>query len=127
MSARRIALVTILLGVIGAGAPSPGAGQQEGQQGQAAHLAVQNRSAERVRVYVLQAGHMVPVGMVESAGDSTLSIPPAFLSSGEQVQLVAERVGGGSWYKSGPLTIGASSRVALRIAEDIARSSVSVG
>ena len=127
MSASRIALVTILLGVTGIVGPSPGAGQEEGRQGQAARLAVQNRSADGVRVYVLQAGHMVPVGMVGSAADSTLAITPAFVSSGEEVQIVAERVGGGSWYKSQPVRLRPAGSLTLAIPENLEGASVSVG
>jgi hypothetical protein len=125
MSARAIALVTVLLGVTGLFRPAPGTAQQEGQRGQAA-LTVQNHAPASVRVYVLQAGHMVPAGTVDAGADEALSIPPAFLESDEPIRLLAERIGGDSWYESDPVRIRSSSRVSLSVAEAIERSSVSV-
>ena len=125
MSSSRVALAAVLLGVSGLFAPAPGMAQ-EGPQEEGARLTVQNDAPGIVRVYVLQAGHMAPVGTVEASRDTTLTIPAPFVEAAEEVQLVAEPVGGESWFMSEPVEVRASSRVALNVSANIAGSSVSV-
>lgn len=126
MSSTRIALAAVLLGVSGLFVPTPGLALQEGRQGDGARLTVQNEAPETVRVYVLQAGHMAPVGTVQASGDTTLTIPSPFLEPGQEIQLLAEPIGGDTWYRSDPVAVRASGRVALRVSADVEGSSVSV-
>jgi hypothetical protein len=127
MSACRTALAAVLLGVSGLFVTAPGAaGQQEGPQGDGVSLTVRNEANDLVRVYVLQAGHMVPIGTVQASADTTLTIQPSFLESGEEIQLMAEPVGGTTFYRSDPVAVRASSRVALSVSADVEGSSVEV-
>lgn len=131
MSARRLAQLTVLLGwsVLGALA-GPAASAQEATRsaasGESVSVRVRNQSSSYVRVYVLQGGHMVPLGLVESRAEATLEIPPAFFQSAAGIQLIAERVSASGWYKSDPVTVRPPRGVTLTVQEDIARSSVSV-
>ncbi|MGE0159869.1 MAG: hypothetical protein AB7T31_10705 [Gemmatimonadales bacterium] len=127
MRARSIALATVLLGGTGLVAPAPGAAQQsqEGRQAQAITVAVHNRFPSSVRVYALQAGHMVPIGTVERASDATLSIPAAFAESAEPLQLVVDPLEGEGWYESEPLASRSSGQLDLTVAETLDRSTAS--
>lgn len=126
MSARRLALLPILLGVsVALAAPTHGAAQ-EGPDGPNVHVAVQNRTSGNVRVYALQNGHMVPLGLVAGAGHQTFALPPGFDLSDEGIQLLADPLGSTDWYKSDPVTVHAGGAVDFTIASSLTQSKVSV-
>ena len=126
MSARRIALLTVLLGLLPTAAALAQQAAPSGDQGETVRVAVDNRAAGDVRVYALQDGHMVPLGLVPSRTSSTLVIPHGFLRGESGIQLVAERIGGSAWYKSDPIDVRPPRELALTVQEEIQRSTVSV-
>jgi hypothetical protein len=64
--------------------------------------------------------------MVGRSSQATLSLPGAFAQANERIQLIAERIGSSNWYKSEPVAIRANSQIALNVAADLERSTVSV-
>jgi hypothetical protein len=131
MSARKLAHLTVLLGIsvlgtlVAAGALAQQTAQSS-ESGESVTVRVRNQASGDVRVYVLQGGHMVPLGLVRGGAESTLEIPPAFLRSDAAIQLVAERLGASGWYKSDPVTVRPPRALAFTVPEDVGRSSVSV-
>ncbi len=126
MSARRLALLPILLGAsVALATPTHGVAQ-EGSEGQNVHVSVQNRMSGSVRVYVLQQGHMVPLGLVAGAGHETFALPPGFKLSDEGIQLLADPLGSTDWYKSDPVTVHPGGAVDFTVANSLDKSSVSV-
>ena len=124
MSAFRNVLVAVLLGVTAAAAaPTSGVAQE----GPTADVVVTNSGDSGVHVYVLQEGHMVPVGFLEAGATETLDVPPVFLETGEPVQLLADRVQSTEWFKSEPVAVEAGSEIRLTVEPAIDRSSVTVG
>ena len=122
---RRLALPSILVWI--ATAWWVPALAQEGPRGRAVDLAVENRAAMPARVYVLQAGHMVPLGLVEGGASDRLVLPALFVESGEPMQLVADLIGtGGGWYASDPVSVGPTATVELTIERDPAGVVVAV-
>jgi len=126
MSARKLALLPVLLGAsVALATPTHGAAQ-EGPEGQNVNVSVQNRMSGDVRVYVLQHGHMVPLGLVAGAGHQTFKLPPGFKPSDEGIQLLADPLASTDWYESDPLTIHQGGVVDFTIASSLDQSSVSV-
>ena len=126
MSASRVALLSVLLGASVALATPVHGVAQEGPEGQKVQVVTHNRSSGKVWVYVLQEGHMIPLGLVDAMGNATLSIPPAYAHSGMEIQLVADPLGSAAWFKSDPVRIrDGQSSLAFTIASDLHSSSVS--
>ena len=124
VSARRLALLSVLVGVASAGAPPVRGLAQEGPAGPSVDVSVQNRSDTAARVYVLQKGHMVPVGLVEGGAAETLALPPLFAETEEPIQLIADLLGRTGWYKSEPVPLGPAGTLEMVIESDPARSVV---
>jgi len=131
MRATRLAFLPILLGAtVGLSAPAcatpMGAAAQVGQEGPTVSVAVENRADTGTHVYVLQEGHMVPLGYVEAGASETLTVPPAAIESGQGIRLVADAVASTDWYQSDPVSIDTGSEVAFTIESDLDRSTVTV-
>lgn len=125
MMAIRLALLPVLLGAsVALAAPTHGY-VQEGPDGQTVQVAVRNEANDNVRVYVLQDGRMIPLGLVNGAGSETFAMPPGF-SKSEGIQLIADPLDSNDWYKSDRVAIGSASEVDFTIASALHRSSVSV-
>jgi hypothetical protein len=124
MSASRIALLSVLLGTSAALATPARGIAQEGSQGPTVNVVVQNHSSSHVRVYVLQDAHMVPLGLVDGMGSSTLPVPPEFMQSDQPIQLIADPIEGSGWYKSGTLAVTPMDELDLTVESDVARSTV---
>lgn len=126
MMARRLALLTVLLGVPAAAAmPARGTAQEE-QSGETVQVVAENRASADVSVYVRQSGHMVPLGVLAPSEEETWPLPPTFLESGEEIHLVADPVGRNDWFESEPLSLRPESELQLIIEENLSSSSVSV-
>ena len=131
MRVMRLAFLPILLGAtLGLPASSwatpMGAAAQVGQEGPTVSVAVENRADTGTHVYVLQEGHMVPLGFVEAGASETLTIPPAAIESSPEIQLVADAVASTDWYQSDPVSIEGGSEVAFTIESELDRSTVTV-
>lgn len=130
MRAIRLAFLPILLGTtVGLSAPAcatPMGAAQVGQEGPTVSVAVENRADTGTHVYVLQEGHMVPLGYVEAGASETLTVPPAAIESGQGIQLVADAVASTDWYRSDPVSVDAGSEVAFTIESALDRSTVTV-
>lgn len=126
MSAVRIALVLVLLGASVAFATPMHGVAQEGQQEPTAEVVVQNRASTDAHVYVLQEGHMVALGFVESGANETLTIPPPLVRLGGPIRLIADALESAEWYKSDAVTVRPGSEVDFTIEGDFNRSTVSV-
>lgn len=127
MSARRIALLSVLLGLAVTLATPPQVVGQEGPAGQAVDVVVQNRTSWDVRVYALQEGHMVPLGLVTDMARATYPLPQAFMQAGEPIHLVADPIEPTTWYKSDPVRVRPAQGIEFTIESDLDRSTVSVG
>lgn len=126
MSALRIALVPLLLGV-GATMAMPVDGTaQEGRQGPTVTVVAENQASVGAHVYVIQRGHMVHLGFVEPGAGETLTIPSAAIQSEEPIQLVADLLRTPDWYKSDPVTVRSGAELAFTIESEVDRSTVSV-
>lgn len=125
MSAIRLALVSVLL-LAGVGLASPAqGGVHEDRQTAAVTVHVENRAATDAHVYVLQQGHMVPIGFVEAGESATLTAPWAAVESGREIRLVADAVASTQWFQSEPVGIEPDDEVDFLIARDLEGSSVS--
>lgn len=120
----RVALLFVLLGApIALTTPVQGSGQ-EGSQRQGVDVAVQNHTDLPTRVYVLQHGHMVPVGLVEAKASETMALPDFFAQSEEPVKLVADLIGADRWHESDLVAFQAPTTLHFNIEDNLARSTV---
>jgi hypothetical protein len=129
MRASMIALLSVLLGMpLSLAVPAPGAGKEASKEESELRAAVmaENNTTHDVWVYLLQGGHMVPLGLVPSMGDVTLSITSSLLESGEPVHFIADPLGTTDWHKSEPVSVGAGDTVLFVIEPDLASSTISV-
>lgn len=126
MRAIRTALMPVLLGAVATMTMPMGGAAQEGQQGPSVSVAAENRASAGVHVYVIQGGHMVPLGFLEPAASEILTIPAAVIESGEPVQLVADLLQSTEWYKSDPVTVSPETELDLTIESEVDRSTVSL-
>jgi hypothetical protein len=123
MSARNVALLSILLAWSATFVmPIQGTAQEE-----TATVAVESRLDAKVRVSLLQGGHMVPLGLVEERGSSELTIPEFFVQADGPTHLVADVIGSNDWHRTEALTIGPSTRITFTIDSEVERSTVVVG
>ena len=126
MSASRLALVSVLL-LAGLGLASPAQGVvHEDHQRPAVTVHVENRAATDAHVYVLQQGHMVPIGFVEAGESATLTAPWAAVESDPEIRLVADAVTSSEWFQSEAVGVEPDDEVDFLIARDLDGSSVSV-
>lgn len=126
MSAIRTALVPVLLGVLVAAAVPTHGAAQEGQRGSTADVVVSNRASSGTHVYLLQEGHMVPLGFLDAGATETLSIPPIFVESGEAIRLLADPIEATEWFESEPLAVRSGNEIRLTVEPDFERSTVAV-
>jgi hypothetical protein len=89
-------------------------------------VAVQNRTGFDAHIFALQGAHMVPLGLVPSMENATLSLPTTLTESGQSIQLVADLMGTSAWHKSDPVNVGPSAEVQFTIESDLERSVVNV-
>lgn len=126
MSASRIAIALVLLGTsVAFGTPMRGVAQED-EQGPTVEVAVQNDAVSGAHVYVLQEGHLVPLGFVEAAGNETFTIPPVLVGTAEPIHLVADALRSTDWYKSDAVAVRPGNALAFTIARDLNRSTVTV-
>jgi hypothetical protein len=125
MSARKIGLLSVLLLMSACAGSGAGGSQGPSPEGMVP-VAVQNGSNSSVRIYAVQGGHMVPLGLAAGMGGTTLSLPGQFLEAGTPVELVADVIGGAGWHKMAPVSVGPSSRIEVFVGNPIERSTVTV-
>ncbi|MDX1567734.1 MAG: hypothetical protein R3223_08025 [Longimicrobiales bacterium] len=126
MRAIRLAIVPVLLGVAAVLAkPSDGVAQAS-QEGPTVSVTAENRASAGAHVYVIQEGHMVPLGFLEPGASGTLTIPTAVVESGEAIELVADLLQTADWYKSEPVTVRPETELVFTIESPVDRSTVSV-
>jgi hypothetical protein len=127
MRAVNAALLSILLGMTLASAlPGRAAAQQEGEDGMV-EVVARNETSFDVRVYLLQKGAMVPLGLVPSGGTANLSVPVTLARLEEPLQLVADLIGSPAWHKSDPVIAHPATEIEFTIGADLDRSTVVVG
>lgn len=127
MSASRVVLMAVLLGASAALAAPTGGAAQEGRQGPAVDVVAENRANTGAHVFVLQGGHMVPLGFVDAGERETWAIPPAAVEPGEPIRLLADPLDTAEWYESDAISVRQGTEVGFTIESDLERSSVSIG
>ena len=120
----RSALLSILLvAPIALTSPAHVLGQ-EGPRSRGVDVAVANQTDALARVYVIQNGHMVPMGMVGGTANGTLRLPRFLVGSAEPVRLVADLIGSERWHESDPVSVQHPTTLKFTIDRNLARSTV---
>lgn len=95
------------------------------EQDSTAEIVAENRMDRPVRVYVLQEGHMVPLGLVSAEERARLVLPSFFVDPNEPVRLVLDALRAPDWSMTDPVTTRSGQEIDLIIASDLADSTVS--
>lgn len=97
---------------------------QEASRSQGVDVAVTNQTDALTRVYVIQRGHMVPMGLVGGMTSETLRLPRFLVGSAEPVRLVADLIGSERWHESEPVSVQHPTTLKFTIDRNLARSTV---
>lgn len=97
---------------------------QEGPQSRAVDVAVANHTDAPTQVYVIQNGHMVPMGLVGGMANETLRLPRFLVGSAEPIRLVADLIGTERWHESDPVSVQRPTMLEFTIDRNLARSTV---
>lgn len=127
MSMRTLTILSLLLAASAWPGTAVVSSAQSQESVESVHVAVENRNASDVRVYVLLEGHMAPAGLVPGAGAATLTVPPFFARSDEPIRLVLDELAGSGWTRTDPVDIDPGSEITLTIESDLPGSTVSTG
>jgi hypothetical protein len=105
--------------------PVPGSGQ--GAPDQPVQIVIQNHAYLDMHVYVVDWGGAVqPLGMVLGFTTDTLDLRPPYVGSAQEIQFLADPIGGLGSYVSDPVVVDPGDEVDLQIQNNLNLSSLSL-
>jgi hypothetical protein len=89
-------------------------------------LEVANNNWSDVIIYLIHDGRRNRLSLVTAARNTSIAIPPRYVSSNGSVQIVAHRIGGNDEYVSPIVSVRMGHTVALTLESNLNRSTVGV-